>query len=328
MKSSSLSRYALSGGVAVALLAGCGALPLSSSKGQDNMQLPVTARGAAPGLRNTVSGSQTFNYSGNKQLFVVPAGVTKITVVARGASGNELGTACTGTARGARVYAVLPVTPGQTLEVYVGGEPSGHSKGGFNGGGRSGEAGGGGGASDVRRRRPFALAGRILVAAGGGGAGNAAAIHGHQLYGCGGNGGEVGGEGVTGYGLNPGEAGVKGVTGYGRRKKLRGGRGGGGATQSEEGAGGGGGSHGGGGGAGQPGWPGSLGMGGYGGFYAGTSYGGCGGGGGGGEGAVGYWGTGGGGGGGSSYVERSATDVHFWDGWKNATGNGLVVFSW
>ncbi|MFY9720345.1 MAG: hypothetical protein WAK16_11965 [Candidatus Cybelea sp.] len=155
MKSSSLGRYALSGGVAVALLAGCGALPLSSSKGQDDMQLPVTARGAAPGLRNTVSGSQTFNYSGKKQLFVVPAGVTKITVVARGASGNELGTACTGTAGG----------------------------------------GGGGG-----------------------------------------------------------------------------------------------------------------------GYY----------GGGGGEGAVGYWG----GGGGSSYVERSATDVHFWDGWKNATGNGLVVFSW
>lgn len=33
-------------------------------------------------------------------------------------------------------------------------------------------------------------------------------------------------------------------------------------------------------------------------------------------------------GGGSSYVELSATNVHFWRGWKNATDNGLVVFRW
>jgi hypothetical protein len=39
-------------------------------------------------------------------------------------------------------------------------------------------------------------------------------------------------------------------------------------------------------------------------------------------------GTGAGEGGGSSYVESSATKVHLWRGWKKATTNGLVVFSW
>jgi hypothetical protein len=38
--------------------------------------------------------------------------------------------------------------------------------------------------------------------------------------------------------------------------------------------------------------------------------------------------AGGGGGGGSSYVERSATDVHMWKGWKQSAGDGLVVINW
>ena len=39
-------------------------------------------------------------------------------------------------------------------------------------------------------------------------------------------------------------------------------------------------------------------------------------------------GYGGGGGGGSSYVEPSAISFKMWSGWRNATGNGLVVISW
>jgi len=35
-----------------------------------------------------------------------------------------------------------------------------------------------------------------------------------------------------------------------------------------------------------------------------------------------------GGGGGSSYIEPSARKYESWQGWKTATGNGLVVFSW
>ncbi|MFY9883825.1 MAG: hypothetical protein WCB01_00505 [Candidatus Cybelea sp.] len=37
---------------------------------------------------------------------------------------------------------------------------------------------------------------------------------------------------------------------------------------------------------------------------------------------------GGGGGDGSSYVERRATKVRYRQNWKNATGDGLAVFSW
>ncbi len=55
--------------------------------------------------------------------------------------------------------------------------------------------------------------------------------------------------------------------------------------------------------------------------------------GGGGAGAVFYYegyigGGGGGGGGGSSYIEPRASKFESWHGWKNATGNGLVVISW
>jgi phospholipase C len=35
-----------------------------------------------------------------------------------------------------------------------------------------------------------------------------------------------------------------------------------------------------------------------------------------------------GGGGGSYYVEPDAIKFRMWRGWKNAIGNGLVVFSW
>ncbi|HLY02417.1 MAG TPA: hypothetical protein VKR56_07950 [Candidatus Cybelea sp.] len=45
-------------------------------------------------------------------------------------------------------------------------------------------------------------------------------------------------------------------------------------------------------------------------------------------GSSGRGGGGGGGGGGSSYIERSARKSETWKGWKTATGNGLVIFSW
>ncbi|MFZ0030595.1 MAG: alkaline phosphatase family protein [Candidatus Cybelea sp.] len=37
---------------------------------------------------------------------------------------------------------------------------------------------------------------------------------------------------------------------------------------------------------------------------------------------------GGGGGGGSSWAKSSVADFRTWSGWKDATGDGLVVFSW
>ncbi|MBK6960395.1 MAG: IPTL-CTERM sorting domain-containing protein [Gammaproteobacteria bacterium] len=124
----------------------------------------------------------TFNYTGAEQTFVVPAGVTTITVEAWGASGWS----GTGAPGGLGGYATgnLSVTPGETLYIYVGGQgtvangdrvPAG---GGFNGGGNGqsngfedidGSVGGGGGASDFRQGGNT-LNDRVLVAGGGGGA--------------------------------------------------------------------------------------------------------------------------------------------------------------
>ncbi|MGA8574213.1 MAG: glycine-rich protein [Candidatus Cybelea sp.] len=107
----------------------------------------------------------TFNYTGAQQNFTVPTGATHVTVKAYGgSSGSGLG--------GGYVKATIPVTPGESLAVFVGGNSSG-SSGGFNGGGNSGvrRGYGGGGASDVREGGD-AFAHRVIVAGGGGGAGD------------------------------------------------------------------------------------------------------------------------------------------------------------
>jgi hypothetical protein len=92
--------------------------------------------------------------------------------VAKGAAGGAI-TGNWGT--GGVVSASLPVTPGETLNLYVGTQPktvAGAPQWGWNGGGTSGYGipGGGGGATDIRRAGS-ALANRVLVAGGGGGRG-------------------------------------------------------------------------------------------------------------------------------------------------------------
>jgi hypothetical protein len=139
--------------------------------------------------------SKTFNYTGKKQSFTVPSGVNLITVVARGASASKE-PRCSHKGRGGLVSARIPVTPGETLHVFVGGES------GFNGGGSGASYGlPGGGASDVREGGDR-LADRILVAGGGGAAGMSS----RRETACGGGGGgKVGGTGENqGYsGPNP-----------------------------------------------------------------------------------------------------------------------------
>ncbi|MCU1677278.1 MAG: cell wall associated biofilm protein, partial [Frankiales bacterium] len=105
----------------------------------------------------------TFTFTGAVQTFTVPAGTTLLQVECWAAQGNEGGLG--GYARG-----TIPVTPGEQLQVRVGGQPSGNA-GGFNGGGSadtnpSGHGGGGG--TDVRRAAG-ALTDRLIVAGGGGG---------------------------------------------------------------------------------------------------------------------------------------------------------------
>ncbi|MFT5823831.1 MAG: hypothetical protein ACI8ZM_005094 [Crocinitomix sp.] len=130
----------------------------------------------------------TFDYTGGVQTYTVPAGVTSIEIEAFGAEGGG----ATGGLGGSAI-ASLPVTPGDVLDVYVGGHPTIQlGPGGFNGGGDVGAlpCGGasdgwpGGGASDVRTSP--SLSDRMIVAGGGGGRG--------WSDGIGGDGGGLSGE--------------------------------------------------------------------------------------------------------------------------------------
>ena len=64
-----------------------------------------------------------YNYTGGVQTFTVPAGVTSISVDAYGASGISGGTDRNSSQKGegGRVEANLTVTPGDVLNIYVGG---------------------------------------------------------------------------------------------------------------------------------------------------------------------------------------------------------------
>lgn len=244
-------------------------------------------------------GSQTFEYTGSAQPFVVPAGVTQISVSVAGAQGGAGDGGGAGGGGGA-VSATLGVNPGETLTIDVGGAGGNGGagtagSGGFNGGGigtAAGNAGGGGGgASDVR------VAGALVLVAGGGGGGG-------------------GGGGAGGAGGN--------TTGASGASASLGGAGGAGGSQSTGGAGGTSGTANGGSGA--------TGSGGAGGSSTLSTYGGGGGGGGffggggGGAGAPVFGGGGGGGGGGSSYAGAGASSVAYQQGAQR--GNGRVVISW
>ncbi len=129
------------------------------------------------------STTTTFNYTGAVQTYTVPGGITSLSINATGAAGGIGGTVGSPYAGGAggRTTAILSVTPGDVLYIYVGGRGndatnvSSTGAGGYNGGGtRSGGlapfAGQGGGASDVRVGGTD-LYSRVLVAGGGGGGG-------------------------------------------------------------------------------------------------------------------------------------------------------------
>jgi hypothetical protein len=100
-----LGRFALGVCVATAMLAGCGGAAVSSG---------VVSMNAAP---DHLPNHRSFYYTGRAQNFRVPASVTHITVVGRGAHG-----AGSPAVDGGRVHAVIPVTPGEKLVVYVGGD--------------------------------------------------------------------------------------------------------------------------------------------------------------------------------------------------------------
>jgi Glycine rich protein len=299
----------LLGAVAVSwLFAGCAGGSTSPAYPLRGLSSRVAA------LNASCQGHQRFSYSGQAQTFEVPACATSVYVEAAGAAGAHYPS---GGGDGGEVSATIPVTPGETLTVMVGGAGLKEGVGGFNGGGagaiddkKKPIGGGGGGASDVREGGN-ALADRVVVAGGGGGP-----IVAHTKVSCrhcqamiaeasGGAGGVPdGGGGSTPYCNFIGTP-----------------VGGGGGTQSSGGVGGAGSNDG------------SLGQGGTGvdvciylsvSFQSSTTY--YSGGGGGGYYGGGGGGSGGGGGGGSGYAESTATNVTSQDGVNN--GNGSVVVCW
>jgi gliding motility-associated-like protein len=251
----------------------------------------------------------TFNFTGQPQQFVVPPCVFEVCATVRGAKGS---TDLTTGSLGATVTACIPVTPGETLNLYVGGMGTagnvlgvaGNISWGWNGGGMGHQSNnnvvahhshGGGGASDIRQGG-IALANRVIVAAGGGGAGG-----GSTTANAGGNGGCT--------------TGLAGGNTFGA--------GGGAATQTAGGNG------------GAPwagtapgGFAGTLGIGGNGGWWQTASGGGggggrFGGGGGGNDGCCTGANGGGGGGGGSSLVPTGGTCVA-----GNHNNHGQIVLNW
>ena len=181
-------------------------------------------------------GQQVLSYTGGDQQFIVPAGVTALTVQAWGAGGGG-GDSLPGAA-GGYAEATIPVTPGSTLTIVVGGRgiplppSSSPVAGGYGGGGDSGtlygrELGGsGGGLSGVfsgGATMTFDATGqsRALVIAGGGAGGSARWDHSSGQFG--GNTGAGGGtEGLygsttdadTGYVLITARRGAPGTQSY------------------------------------------------------------------------------------------------------------------
>lgn len=127
-------------------------------------------------VSNTCAGidSDTFSFTGAMQTWVVPVGITSVTIQTWGAQGGA--NWINNNNFGGYVSADIAVTPGSTLYIFVGGQAT-TIAGGFNGGGNGEGAGkGGGGATDVR------IGGttyndRVVVAGGGGGAGYWSSLH-------------------------------------------------------------------------------------------------------------------------------------------------------
>lgn len=234
------------------------------------------------------SGSQTFSYTGAMQTFVVPNGVSMISVDAYGAQGGS-NSPSTNVNYGGRVQADFPVTAGTTIYVYVGEQPNGLT-GGWNGGGNGETAGqGGGGASDIRIGGTT-LNDRVIVAGGAGGGGfwSSQEVHGGE------GGGLIGANGYrTNFSTAPGgEGGTQTGSGNGTCVSLNNP-----AMAGTFGIG------------GSPSGCGCEGYGGGGGWYGGAASGNC-----------------RGGGGGSSYTAGGATNVVHTQGVR--AGHGEIVISW
>jgi hypothetical protein len=179
---------------------------------------------------SVIAQTATFNFTGGIQTFTVPCGVNSIFIQtwgAQGGSGDLGGNGVSGGAGALGGYSegFLTVTPGDILNIFVGGQGTAPT-GGFNGGANGGStnAGGGGGATDVRFGGA-AEANRIITAGGGGGGGRGGCDEGSAVGGIGGTGG-AGGGGIGVNGLDsPTSGGVAGGGKGGNFGAIQGGSG-------------------------------------------------------------------------------------------------------
>jgi len=197
-----------------------------TAPGNHDVSLTVISAGCFTTTTQSIKiATQTvFNYTGSSQSFIVPAGVTTMTIEAIGAQGGNTTEGIGGTGgMGASMKGTFNVTPGNTLTIGVGGQPSSFSS---NGGG------GGGGSSGVKNGTT------VLIVAGGGGGGGyysnsnshpntsnaVTTTSGQNVYGCsggsslvssGGTGGSGGGAGTNPCGDWPKGSGGAGVSGNG-----------------------------------------------------------------------------------------------------------------
>ncbi|MTA69734.1 MAG: hypothetical protein F2956_07535, partial [Actinobacteria bacterium] len=115
-----------------------------------NNETPVSGDVSATPTTLTTN---TYAANGTVRPYLVPPGVSWLQVDAIGGQG---GTGASGLGgKGGRLQGAIPVTPGETLYLYVGGSGS-SNVGGWNGGGSGSAAsqgGGGGGATDIRRNK-------------------------------------------------------------------------------------------------------------------------------------------------------------------------------
>ncbi len=156
---------------------------------------PVTTRFVVPTVTTTYYAAPPFtinyNYTGAVQTLTVPAGVDSLFLQvwgAQGGSGTGSSTTLYPGGKGGYSQGMMPVSAGDVLNVYVGGQGKNSEAnyttgttypGGFNGGGAAGthtyssgyyQGGSGGGATDIRVNSTSLYA-RAIVAGGGGGTG-------------------------------------------------------------------------------------------------------------------------------------------------------------
>lgn len=143
--------------------------------------------------------STTFIYTGATSTWTVPAGITRLTITARGAAGGEASNYSRTVGYGQVATGTISVSPGQTYYFCVGGvggkgtTGSSGGVGGFCGGGSGSNSpgnsgGGGGGMTWFSSSTSFSTSSVIIVAGAGGGATTAS---------NGGNGGHPSGESTS-----------------------------------------------------------------------------------------------------------------------------------